>query len=48
MCIEDYQNYNTAKNVEYVYLKSTMEALVFDILICWKWLGTNHKHVSWP
>ena len=22
-----------------------METLVFDILIRWKWLGTNHKQV---
>ena len=22
-----------------------METLVFDILICWKWLGTNHKQI---
>ena len=21
-----------------------METLVFDILICWKWLGANHNH----
>ena len=27
------------------YLESTMETVVFDILICWKWLGTNHKQV---
>ena len=25
------------------YLKSTMETLVFDILIWGKWFGTNHK-----
>ena len=24
---------------------SPMETLVFDILICWKWLGTNHNQV---
>ena len=27
------------------YLKSAMEALVFDILICLDWLGTNHRQV---
>ena len=27
------------------YLESTMEALVFDILICWKWLGTNQSSI---
>ena len=26
-----------------VYLESTMKTLVFDILIFWKWLVTNHK-----
>ena len=25
------------------YLQSTMHTLVFDILISWKWHGTNHK-----
>ena len=24
-----------------------MKTLVFDILICWKRLGTNHKQVLW-
>ena len=33
--------YTTDKNME--YLDSTMETFVLDILICWKWLGTNHK-----
>ena len=32
-----------AQNME--YLEITMETLVFDILVCWKWLGTNHKQV---
>ena len=31
--------YTTVKNIR--YLESTMETPVFDILICWKWLGTN-------
>ena len=26
------------------YPESTMETLVFDILICWKWLGTNRYY----
>ena len=34
--------YTTGKNMEY-----TMETLVFDILICWKWLGINQKQVLW-
>ena len=25
------------------YLESAMEAMVFYILICWKWFGANHK-----
>ena len=25
------------------YLESTMESLVCDILVCWKWLGTTTK-----
>ena len=24
-----------------------METIVYNILICWKWIGTNHKHVLW-
>ena len=35
--------YTLDKNME--YLESTMETLVFDILISWKRLCTNHKHV---
>ena len=27
------------------YLESTVKTLVFDILICWKWLGISHKQV---
>ena len=34
------KNYTTGKNIE--YLESTMETLVFDILVCLQWLGTNH------
>ena len=34
-----------AKNMEYV--ESAMETLVFDILVCWKWLGANTKQVLW-
>ena len=34
-----------AKNVE--YLESIMETPVYYISICWKWLGANHKQVSW-
>ena len=29
------------------YLESTMETLVFGILMCWKWLGSNHREVFW-
>ena len=28
-------------------LESTMETIVFDNLICWKCLGTDHKQVLW-
>ena len=35
------QIHHMAKNME--YLKSTMETLVFEILIYWEWLATNHK-----
>ena len=34
-----------AKNMEYP--ESTMETLQFDLLICWKLLGTKYKHVLW-
>ena len=37
--------YTAGQNVK--YLESSMEVLVFDILICWKWLGTNCKHLLW-
>ena len=30
---------------EFGHLESTTETLVFDILIYWKWPGTNHKQV---
>ena len=29
------------------YLENTIETPVFDILIWWKWLGTNHKQTLW-
>ena len=29
------------------YMENTMKICVYDILICWKWLGTNHKQASW-
>ena len=35
----------SVKNME--YLVSTMVILVFDILISWKWLGTNLKPELW-
>ena len=28
------------------YSEGTMETFEFSTLICWKWLGTNHKQVS--
>ena len=37
--------YTTGKYIG--YLESTVETHVFDILICEKWLGTNHKLVLW-
>ena len=37
--------YTTGTKME--YLESTMKPLVFDISICWKWLGTNHKQIIW-
>ena len=40
-----FPNTPPAKNKE--HLISTIETLIFGILICWKWLGTNHKHVLW-
>ena len=30
----------TAENIE--YLESIIKTFIFDILICWKWPGTNH------
>ena len=35
--------YTTSKNME--YLQTTIERLVLNILICWKWFGTIHKQV---
>ena len=37
--------YTTGKNMD--FLESTMETFVFGIVICWKWLNTNHKEVLW-
>ena len=34
-----------AKSME--YWESSMETPVAAILICWKWLGANHKQVLW-
>ena len=28
-------------------LENTMEELIFDFLICWRWFGSNHKQVLW-
>ena len=36
--------YTIVKNMD--YLESTIEALVFDVLICWKWLGINQCKAS--
>ena len=33
--------YTTATNMEFP--ENAMEALVYDILICWNWLGNYHK-----
>ena len=27
--------------------KAPRKYFVFDILICWKWIGTNHKEILW-
>ena len=37
--------YTTAKFM--AYLESTMDTLVSEILIYWKWLGINPKQVTW-
>ena len=41
---------HSSRNIYYqqklAYLESIMDTLVFDILICRKWLGNNHKQYA--
>ena len=37
--------YTHTTGQKYGIFWSPMETLVLDILICWKWLGTNHNQV---
>ena len=39
--------YYTLPATNMKYLESTPGTLVSDILICWTWLGTNHRQLLW-